>query len=831
MATNQPQKNYTFNYQNYNPVQKKLNRLCLTLSAILISLHLRAQTMENSINLYGANFPQERIYVHFDKEVYLPGETIWFKAYVFEENLPTERSTNFYSALYNEQGKLISHSVSPLFGATANGHFNIPDTIKTSQLIYRAYTTWMMNFDTSLLFTKAIKLTGNDSRKRSTAAAMTTALHFFPEGGTLIDGIKNTIAFKANYNNGLPFDVEGVLKKQETGEVILPIKSLHNGMGRFDLDMEPDSKYYVEWADHKGEKKQTWLPEVRQAGASLKLTIQKDKLFYNLINKTGSDSLHVIMYMYQKIFYKNSLAVAAPDAFTGMVPVGKLPSGVMQVTVFDSRWQPVAERVAFINNNNFSIGASLNTNTISKQKRGKNTLEILVPDTIPANMSLSISDADMNSEPVANTIISGLLLKGDIKGYVHNPAFYFTNNTDTELKAKLDLVMLTHGWRRYNWNDMALQKTPDIKSPADEYLGVYGQVSKELMEKLDDGEQVNLIIKTIDSVNTFYSVKPDKSGLLKQSGLVFYDSAKVYFSFNKNKVNNSQIAFSKFNFTYPALYPIADTRSLLAPDTAGVTLRPDLSLFQYYSSNNGIKKFNEEKTMQGVVVKAGVGRNWKNDPLVKMDERYASGLFSGGSVGYSFDVLHDEKAWTKLDIYNYIRSNIPGLLIGSFNLASGRSLNFRDKAVLVYIDEHEMTTSDLENLSLTQVAYIKFIPNFAGRGPEDGGTGINPALSVYTRKGDDLIDRRPTEKDLGSVKIAGYSPIREFYSPDYTQTNDNAGTDARTTLLWMPYLLTDKANRKIPVIFYNNDFTRRFRIVLEGINDEGKLIHIEKIFE
>lgn len=812
-------------------MQKKISRFCFVLPAILISAELRAQTIENSISLYGANFPQEKIYVHFDKEVYLPGETIWFKAYVFEENLPSERSTNFYSALYNEQGKLISHSVSPIFGATADGHFNIPDTIKTSQLIYRAYTSWMMNFDTSLLFSKAIKLTGNDIKKNSAAAEMTSALHFFPEGGTLIDGIKNTIAFKANYNNGLPFDVVATLKKQETGEEVMPIKSLHNGMGRFDLDMEPGSKYYAEWMDHKGQLQQTWLPLAKQAGVSLKLTIQKEKLFYNIINKTGSDSLHVIMYMYQKLFYKNSVAVAAAEAFTGMVPVGKLPSGVMQVTVFDSRWQPVAERVAFINNNNFSTDASLSTISVNMQKRGRNTLEISVPDTIPANMSLSISDADMNAAGMGNTIISGLLMKGDIRGYVHDPAFYFTSNTDADLKAKLDLVMLTHGWRRYNWNDMALQKTPVIRSTADEYLGVYGQVSKNLMQNMDKEEQVNLIIKTIDSTNTFYSIKPDKDGLLKQSGLVFYDSAKVYFSFNKNKTNNSQIAFSKFNFTYPALYPIADPRGLLAPDTTGVVLQPGLSLFQYYSSNNGIRKFNEEKTMQGVVVKAGAGRNWKNDPLVKMDERYASGLFSGGSVGYSFDVLHDEKAWTKPDIYSYIRNNIPGLMIGSFNLASGRSLSYRDKPVLVYIDEHEMTTSDLENLSLTQVAYIKLLPNFLGRGPEDGGTGINPVLSVYTRKGDDLIDRRPTEKDLGFVKVAGFSAIKEFYSPDYSQANNNSGTDARTTLLWMPYLLTDKGNRKIPVVFYNNDFTRRFRIVLEGINEEGKLIHIEKFVQ
>lgn len=799
--------------------------------ATLISSALKSQVIENSINLYGTNFPQEKIHIHFDKESYLPGETIWYKAYLFEEDILSGRSTNFYIAFYDEKGKLAEQLINPIFNGTTDGHFTIPDSLKSDQLICRAYTNWMLNFDTSFLFTKAIRLINTGKKAETEKMMKTVSLGFFPEGGDILEGVMNTIAFKSTYSNGLPYEVEGVIRKQETGEIVMPLKSIHDGMGKFDLDFSEGNKYYAEWMDNKGNKIQTWLPDGKSTGVSLKLTIQKDKLFYNIINKTGSDSLHLLMYMYQKVFYKSSISVKASDPFTGMVPISSLPTGVMQLTVFDAGWQPVAERVAFVNNNNFSINSTVTVEEISTQKRGKNLLEILVADTIPSNLSLSISDADMNSEKAGNNIFTDMLLKGDVRGYVHNPSYYFSNNTDASVKAQLDLVMLTHGWRRYNWADMQAQKMPAIKFPPDEYLGIYGQVSKEAMEKIEKDEQVNLIIKTIDSTNNFYTVHPDKNGLLKQTGLVFYDSAKIYFSFNKTRNYNNQIVFSKFNFTYPASYSINNYSNFLLPDTAGTSFKPNLSLFQYYSSNNGIRKFNDDKTLQAVVVKTGGGRNWKNDPLVKMDEKYASGVFTGGALGYSFDVVHDEKSWTKPDIYSYIRNAIPGLMIGSYNLASGRPLIYRDKAVLIYIDEHEMTTSDLENLSLFQVAYIKLIPNFMGRGPEAGATGINPALSVYTKKGDDLIDRRPTDKDLGSVKIAGYSPIKEFYSPDYSQSNVITGTDARTTLLWLPYIFTDASNRKVPVVFYNNDFTKKFRIVLEGVNEDGKMVHIEKIIE
>jgi len=813
-------------------VQKtKLLLYSLVLLTFPFSFKAQAQAIESSINLYGTNFPQEKIHIHFDKESYMPGETIWFKAYLFEEHLPSERSTNFYAALYDDQGRLVQQKISPVFKGSSDGHFDIPDSLKSSQLICRAYTKWMLNFDTTMLFSHAIKLIGNKNQATGATANKTVSLQFFPEGGDIIEGTVNTIAFKANYNNGLPFFIDGVIKKQETGEVLMPLTALHDGMGKLDLDFQPGDKYYAEWIDNNGIKQQTMLPAVKPRGVSLKLSVQKEKLYFNLFNKTGGDSLHVIMYMYQKVFYKTDIKVSAAEPFTGIIPITALPSGTMQVTVFDASWQPVAERVAFINNNNFSINAAINSKEISTQKRGKNVIEVLVADTIPANMSLSISDADMNSETASNNILSDLLLKGDVKGYIHDPAYYFTNNTDAALRTKLDLVMLTHGWRRYNWPDMMVQKMPSIKFPADDYLGVYGQVDKETMGKLEKDEPVNLIVKNIDSVNSFFSVIPEKSGIIKQSGLVFYDSARIYFTFNKSKLLNKQMAFSRSNFTLNQPIAINNFNNYLLPDTAGTMFNQNTSLFNYYKSNKGIISFNTEKTMQGVVIKAGRGRNWRNDPLVKLDEKYASGMFSGGANSFSIDVLHDEKAWTKLDIYSYIRSVVPGLIIGNFNLASGRSLSYAGIPVLVYIDEHEMTTSDLENLRLDDIAYIKMIPNFSGRGADAGGRSINPAISVYTRKGDDLIDRRPKETDINVVKVAGYSPIREFYSPDYSKSNTGAGTDARTTLLWMPYILTDKTNRKVPITFYNNDFTKKMRIVLEGINDEGKMIRIEKIVE
>jgi hypothetical protein len=379
--------------------------------------------------------------------------------------------------------------------------------------------------------------------------------------------------------------------------------------------------------------------------------------------------------------------------------------------------------------------------------------------------------------------------------------------------------MLTHGWRRYNWDDMLVQKTPKINYPGDNYLSAYGQISKEVMEKITAEENVNLIVKTKDSTNNFYALTPDNDGLLKQNGLIFYDTARILFSFNKNKLWNRQMAFSTSNYTYSQSRLINNYRDYFMRDAAGyVKSNSSASLFNYYNTNKANQPFNKEKTLEGVVVKSGGWHNWKNDPMYKMDEKYTSGLFRGGATSEAYDILHDEMADASRDVYTYLkyRSGI---------------LSRDDKTIppLYFIDEHMADFSEVELLWMTNIAYIKIIYPYFGTRNEGGKLGV--AISIYTKKGDDLIDRRPKDTDLQQVKIMGYSPIKEFYSPDYSQNNTGLGTDARTTLLWLPYIVTDAANRKVPITFYNNDLSKRLRIVLEGINDEGKMIHIEKVVD
>ena len=69
-----------------------------------------------------------------------------------------------------------------------------------------------------------------------------------------------------------------------------------------------------------------------------------------------------------------------------------------------------------------------------------------------------------------------------------------------------------------------------------------------------------------------------------------------------------------------------------------------------------------------------------------------------------------------------------------------------------------------------------------------------PYLLIYLKKPDDLKqDARKLPSNLSKMKIGGYSPVKEFYSPDYsTPEPKHSNADLRTTLLWQPYIITDK---------------------------------------
>ncbi|RYG39837.1 MAG: hypothetical protein EOO01_28720, partial [Chitinophagaceae bacterium] len=167
----------------------RLFKASIAMLVLISSSGLHAQRFDSLLTKLDGEYPQEKLHLQFDKASYNPGETIWFKAYLFSNNVLSNISRNLYAELLDEQGKVLQRRVTPVISSGAAAAFDLPTDLSAGVLYVRAYTRWMLNFDSSFLFVKAIPILGAKAAIRQ-APAIKNYLNLFPEGGDLVQGLE-----------------------------------------------------------------------------------------------------------------------------------------------------------------------------------------------------------------------------------------------------------------------------------------------------------------------------------------------------------------------------------------------------------------------------------------------------------------------------------------------------------------------------------------------------------------------------------------------------------------------------------------------------------------
>ncbi|MCW3073467.1 MAG: hypothetical protein JWP69_536 [Flaviaesturariibacter sp.] len=791
-------------------------RLTLFLLFGFISMAGYSQTLLSTLSSYNTSYPEEKMYVHFDKPVYNPGETIWFKAYLTSHNFPSPISTNFYAELINAKGNVVSKKAYPIFEASAAGSFDLPLNSKEEGLVFRAYTTWMLNFDTAFLFVKPLKISAVTSK--TTTAKPATQLRFFPEGGDLLADFESTLAFKATDANNFPVAVSGVIK-EAPDKVITSFSTTHDGMGKILWEPSGTKEYYAEWQDGSGALQKTSLPRAKATGVLLEMKQSGNYVTYVMKRSAEVPAdlkrVHLVGQMHQQLVYRATVNMEQMDITSGIIKLDSLTTGILQLTLFSNDWKPLAERIAFVNKGDYSFAASLSTPAKNLSKRGKNTIEIEVPDTLSANLSIAITDAQLASDGSDN-IISKLLLTSDLRGYIHNPSYYFSSNADS-VKAHLDLLMLTNGWRRYNWEALATGKLPEIKHPKEQYLSIKGAVYGASPAELSGAHQLNLVIQTKDSARRYLAAPIDKAGQFAVNGAIFFDTVSVFYSFNKgDKLNRSAtVSF------LPALqnnFTIGINAAQVIQQAANKPLASRSAFFAQKVAEVLPQINRKTLTLTEVVVQSKLKSREQ-----ELEKKYTSGLFQSGN-SKNFNLMDDPFASTALNALTYLEGKVAGLQINS--TGSGYSVMRRSDPPELFLDEQQVTADDLTSVPVSDIAYIKvFDPPFLGA----FGNGPGGAIAVYRKLGG---DSKRNVKGLEKSQVIGYAAAKEFYSPDYAKSSPlDDIEDVRSTIYWKPFILTDKNHRTVKLDFYNNDVSTSLRVVLEGMNEFGKLIRVEKIIQ
>lgn len=773
----------------------------------------KAHPVDVAIEEYATQFSPERAYLHYDKSAYFPGETIWFKAYLFNEVVPAMESKTFYTDWYDDKGNLLYHTVSPLVDAVTNGQFEIPADYKGSYIHVRAYTRWMLNFDSAFLYTKQLRVLGNDAPGGAKQPRRYT-LKFFPEGGELVAGLNNKVAFKANDQWGQPVKVRGYLTNAQ-GRKMDSIRSQHDGMGYFFLVPEKGQSYSVKWRDEKNVEYTAALPAAKDQGFTLQVAISTDsrRFLVNYSPETAAqmDTVHLVGTMHQHEVFRIARATSQPE-IKGLIPTTALPTGILTVTLFDKTWKPIAERITFINNEEYAFKPTMEVQRWGLNKRARNEIKITLPDSLAGNFSVSVTDAAIGVDSSTN-IISHILLSSELKGDIYKPAYYFSAPYN-EVAFDLDLVMLTHGWRRFKWEELLAGKTPKPVYHRDStYISLSGKVLG--VTQVNPGASVVLLVTQNKKLGQTLVVPIQPNGHFDESGMVLFDTAQVFYQFqDKDLKRSASIQFLADRLQVPSVRKtIGDRVFGVGPDTAGSYQQWRLAK----EAAEWAEKF-RVKTLENVIIKSKT-----KTPLQVMDEKYTSGLFVGGD-GYQFDLVNDPVAAGQLNIFTYLQGKVAGLQITTSG--SNVSMSWRGATPALFLNEMPADIDLLTNISVQDVAYVKVLrPPFMGA--SGGGTG--GAIAVYTRRGDDV--KATPGKGLSNNRVEGYTAIREFFSPNYSSFSpDQEQRDLRTTLYWNPQV-SASAQKPAVLTFYNNDVTKAFRVIIEGITKDGRMAHIEEIME
>ena len=72
-------------------------------------------------------------------------------------------------------------------------------------------------------------------------------------------------------------------------------------------------------------------------------------------------------------------------------------------------------------------------------------------------------------------ILTEMLLASEIRGFVPDPGWYFEQD-DSVHRTALDLLMMTQGWRRFRWQDMAVKGALEQTQPREKQLMLKGRV-------------------------------------------------------------------------------------------------------------------------------------------------------------------------------------------------------------------------------------------------------------------------------------------------------------------------------------------------------------------
>lgn len=746
----------------------------------------------NRLDDWYEKYPQEKVYLHLDKQTYKVGENIWFKVYFLDatNHQPSSHSNILIVELINSFGKTSMTRLLKLNEGFARGDFKIYDTVPSGLYEIRAYTSWMRNFGDDYFFKRQIeilnpefseqlyrqdKLANKKLKKKSIRKSEKLDIQFFPEGGDLIYGLESRVAFKAVNELGQGIDISGEIHNKK-GDLITKFQSFYQGMGAFSLKPEEGEQYYAVFKIGEDKQDEISMPEPLKSGFIITVDNQNSSDIMVNIKSTQSDyRISLIGQTRGQVFYNQSLLLKSGSTEV-KIPRDIFPTGILQLTLFDQSLIPQCERLVFISHNDF-LNIDLETDRKDYGSREKISLKIDVKDAqnfpVAGNFSLSVTQNEYNDNrgDFYSDIVSYLVLSSDLRGRIQDPEYYFQKNTP-ETREALDYLMMTQGWRRFAWENVIGGIPLEIDYEVERGLSVAGKITREFFGIPLKFLPVTLTI--LSGFNDVYNTRTNEKGRFLFNLPDYEDTIDI-------ELMSARLSGRKNLVIY------IDETELPEKDV----------LFSSYSKEMAITGTNVFRP-------------------IPQEEKDPNQSTIQGIHGTPDNVIYvDDKLASYNNVFDIIKGRVPGVMVtGNSIQIRGPNSFFLSTEPLYLIDDIPVDASAISSLNPQDVERIEIL-----KGPSSaiyGSRGANGVVAVYTKRG------RFMKKGVLESQILGFYRPREFYSPRYGTRFDQLNPDDRITLFWAPSVLTD-FDGLADTVFYSSDMQGTFDVILEGVTPEGKI--------
>lgn len=765
----------------------------------------------------------EKAYLHFDKPYYSVGDTVRFKAYVTlgeHYNLST-LSGILHVDLIGPENIIVKSIRLQLVNGIGWGDFPLVFALNAGSYRVRAYTNYMQNAP-EYFFDKTIAI----GSAMNTAMPVNTSpvnnnkadLQFFPEGGELIAAMISKVAFKSIGTTGLGLNVKGVIV-DNTNHQVASFASAHLGMGTFYLQPEEGKTYKAKVTFADGTKATFDLPAVAGKGIALAVKDTLGKLSVEIRSNKAyfqenlNKSISLVIYGSGSV---NTVNTKLDSRRLSMdIANSQFPSGVVQVTLFSQTGEPLSERLSFLKNQDMvDLTLTSKKNTYAKRERVGFTVAAKDKgNDVEGHFSVSVIDEskvplDENNE---TTILTYLLLNSELRGYIEQPNYYFLQNTD-QTAADLDALMLTQGYRRFTWKQLqndrdvaftyAPEKTLEISGTAKTLAGL---PVRDMDVMLLTTNKRSMLGDRTDNNGKFrfanLPLMPDSTILTLQATGSTKTKSTTMFTLDADKPGPAVI-----EKTEPGLQP--NINKAIATYATGSKLKTDTG-----TARNASYKYNSKSEPRAHRAVTEEKNNYESSNL--------------GGAGHADQVIHGDQ----LKYSPTLSAGLNGLLHG-INFIGGVPYNnvsvvFNGTTIVkepmyVILDGSpvELANGGIDFINPNAVETVELLQGAnASMYGNSGGSGV---LVITTRK--NLSSAGAITPSLGalSFRARGVYIAREFYSPRYENNSAGGKPDLRSTICWIPELVTNK-DGNAGFEYYNSDGGGSYRVVIEGIDSNGNI--------